>query len=421
VVGDELPKVPYRTLVDLYVDLCFALIMVSMASVFLVYYVFAEYFPVHSESEGVVDSGVEGEYGHDDGHDDGGHQEEGIISHIFSNSGWPRWHGHRSSGYGTGHTFHSHRYLSEAAVASTSTATSTHYAWQLNWILFGASFLIFFYFNCWLLAQIYWVKQDIKGWKDFNPLDEEVQQRRRRLILRESHFLYVAGTHHHHLQQTNIKSPAASARDALEDMDHNDVDMKGIMEKRDNIDKKEHIDLIVANTQSNASTSVVSIAQLNLHNSANANANSNANSRGSGNNLLFSMPTSGSPATKYEDINSNSSNDVVKPNNKYVSVVDTTKSDNDNATVTSTAAESVRMVTNRTEGTLINNAFTGDFIEFGDDNNNNSNNNHTSGVNYASGNYTSGREDSSIKSGRPSGSKYANDVVTFSNEEEEKR
>lgn len=38
VVGDELPKVPYRTLLDYYVDGCFVLQFLAVASAFVVYY-----------------------------------------------------------------------------------------------------------------------------------------------------------------------------------------------------------------------------------------------------------------------------------------------------------------------------------------------------------------------------------------------
>jgi hypothetical protein len=205
VVGDELPKVPYRTLVDLYVDLCFLLIMVSMASVFLVFYVYGYYFPV---------PGAE----HDDGgHETGGETYYGGSGHDDTTDGHDDHDDHGSS---EGHRFF-HRLLSGGLHEELpeTTHTAIHYAWQLNWILFGASFFIFFVFNCWLLVQIYCVKNDLKRWKTFNPLDDNEVGHRTGLILRESHFLHVAGTHHHHIQQSSRRSPSQKKADEVTDPD----------------------------------------------------------------------------------------------------------------------------------------------------------------------------------------------------------
>lgn len=108
VVGDELPKVPYRTLLDYFVDTCFYLQFLAALSIFLVYYF--EIFDVTVER----------------------------------------------------------RSLSEA-VASSGSGESADLTgpvwWKLNWCLLGFNVLLFLIMCVWVGLRTWFVFHDVEHWR----------------------------------------------------------------------------------------------------------------------------------------------------------------------------------------------------------------------------------------------------------------
>ena len=176
VVGDELPKVPYRTIVDMYIDICFFLIMVSMGSVFLVHYFQAEYFHPAEHHE---------------------------VVHEITNS-----------------TEHHARRLSGAVAAVEYTHEGEMLAWLVNWCLLGGSFGVYLLFHIWLIFQVSSVNQDIALWLDYDVRSHGAAKRIKNYFLRESHFLDVGGHKVHHFMLTERSMPAIEDMPVTPDFVH---------------------------------------------------------------------------------------------------------------------------------------------------------------------------------------------------------
>ena len=104
VVGDELPKVPYRTLLDYYVDGCFVLQFLVVSSIFVVSYMDRyDIFP-----------GMTKEYDDQENHED----------------------------------------------------ETNPFPWMLNWILLALNVLLYLLLTAWVLLKVHYVQTDVDHWKN---------------------------------------------------------------------------------------------------------------------------------------------------------------------------------------------------------------------------------------------------------------
>jgi hypothetical protein len=110
VVGDELPKVPYRTLLDYYVDGCFFLQFLVVASIFVVEYMERYHILMHHESEAAADDG---------------------------------------------HAAEEHRFLQEEV---------EQFPWILNWILLAVNVFLWILLVAWVLLKVHFVQTDVEHW-----------------------------------------------------------------------------------------------------------------------------------------------------------------------------------------------------------------------------------------------------------------
>jgi hypothetical protein len=108
VVGDELPKVPYRTLLDWYVDGCFLLQFLVVASIFVVEYM---------ERYGILM------------HHSGGSEETVVEEHR--------------------------RYLQEEV---------EQFPWILNWILLAVNVFLWLLLVAWVCLKVHFVQADVEHW-----------------------------------------------------------------------------------------------------------------------------------------------------------------------------------------------------------------------------------------------------------------
>lgn len=106
-MGDELPKVPYRTLLDYYVDGCFCLQFLVVASIFVLAYM--------------------------------------ERYHILE-----EWVGHVS-----GH---------ESVEGSVREDEIHPFPWVLNWILLALNVLLYLCLCAWVLLKVHYVQTDVDHW-----------------------------------------------------------------------------------------------------------------------------------------------------------------------------------------------------------------------------------------------------------------
>lgn len=106
-VGDELPKVPYRTLLDVYVDGCFFLQFLVVMSLFVVEYM--ERYRIYMHDEAAAEETVAEE----------------------------------------------HRRLDPE---------TEEFPWKLNWILLAVNVFLYLLLVAWVLLKVHFVKTDVEHW-----------------------------------------------------------------------------------------------------------------------------------------------------------------------------------------------------------------------------------------------------------------